>query len=279
MAEDPKRKHEQDLQSAREGAIELLEIELNAKMGRILRDLEIFEDDDCLFIFYQNSKVGEISCTWRKYDEWWKRPELHERADVDDLNPKRFFQKFFDNDETSATQKKSGAWEKGLERHEVEGLNSVTPKRFFRKIFGEKENLKLWLLSDFCNFCMLGLNQSYEKELNFKLTMGHSKGNFKKIRMLANEWNLALLGQVQTFIFTVPVGNEIFAQEDDTISRYPEITICRFNHDGNYHVNLYVLRAGHITTEDNLEESLCFSDTIKNCYGFYSDAIQVRTEN
>ncbi len=275
MAEDPKRKDQQDLQSAREGAIDLWEIELNTKMGRILRELEIFEDEDCIYIFFRNHIVGEISCTWRKFETKEKYIEKKELEKSKAGSFEKFFHDWLYSDEFSNTWQTYGKWEKGVGRKEVEGLNFVNPKRFFKTIFGDSEDFKLWLVQNFCDFCNLGLNKSYEKELSFRISRGESKGKIKVIRINSDAWNLALLGQSQTIEYKG--GVELYAAgDDDERYDYYELSICRLNHYDNYDVTLYVFKNGKLgTSSDHLDEHLCFNDRLKNVIGYYSPGILV----
>lgn len=222
MTEGTKFEPKQNLVGAINEGVQLWQHELNGKIGHILRQLEVFEDENSIYCFYRNDIVGEISCTWQK----------------------------------------SGKWEKAVNRQEVEGLNFVNPKRFFQMIFGDQQNFKTWLLQNFCDFCLWGLNQNYQQELKF----AKSPKDFRILKINADDWNLALLGEKNTSIHQCDKASCYNADENLMSS---ELIICRFNYEGNYSVDLYLLKKGEVTSMENFNDKLYFSGALKNVDGFY----------
>lgn len=258
--------------------LQIWEFELNNKIGRILRELEVFEDESRLYIYYQNNEVGEISCTWRKFksvNEYYEA--LHfEKLGADSF--KRFFYDYFYSGGHSETWQALGKWEPGIPRDEVEGLNFVNPKRFFNVIFGDKDNFDSWLLQNFANFCLLGLNKHYEKSLEFRMVSGPQKGEIKTIRVPAETWNLTLLGQSQTLKLHGKQGLFLPGEDyksliDDETRRNFEFGICRFNYQDNYDAHLYVFKNGRLGTLDEIDQKLWHSGPLIDVGGFYSPAV------
>lgn len=281
MSNDPKKDHNPNLFPAFEAGLRAWEQEINMKMGQILRNLEIFEDENCIYVFYENNKVGEISCTWRKFEtrEDYIESEETEKAAADPF--KKFFYDVFYSNRNSNTWQANGKWEKGVARATVEGLNFVHPKRFFNKVFGDQDNLKTWLLQNFCNFCFLGLSNAYEKELIFEISQEKSKPITKSIMVNSDVWNLILLGQPQTYLYKD--GTELYVAGDDYYSsvgdeaiKYYELSICRFNQNENYDVSLYVFKSGMLGNLDNVGKNLLYQNNLYNVGKFYNPGIRVK---